>query len=112
MNGSILQINISQGGIPKRSIPEGRVNSLGIEGDGHAHPEIHGGPRKAVLLITEEGIEELKAQGYLVYPGALGENITTRGLDRRMFRIGQRFRIGEVFVEIVKVRAPCDTLTP
>ena len=27
-------------------------------------------------------------------------------------RIGQRYRIGAILVEITKVRAPCDTLTP
>ena len=112
MHGSIVQINVSQGGVPKRPIAEGHVTAYGIDGDLHAHPEIHGGPRKAILLITEEGIEELKNQGFPLYAGALGENLTTRGLDRRMFRIGQRYRIGDIRVEITKVRAPCDTLSP
>jgi MOSC domain-containing protein YiiM len=109
---SVLQINVSQGGIPKRPIPAGVVTSLGIAGDGHSHPEIHGGPRQAILIITSEGIDELKEQGFPLYHGALGENLTTGGLNRRSVRIGQRYRIGEVFVEITKVRAPCETLNP
>jgi MOSC domain-containing protein YiiM len=109
-SASILQINVSPGGVPKRPIPDGVVTTLGITGDGHAHPQIHGGPRKAILLITSEGIDELKEQGFALYPGALGENLTTRGLDRRSVRVGQRYRIGGVLVEITKVRAPCDTL--
>ena len=56
MIGSILQINISPGGIPKRPIPEATVTVEGILGDRWAHPEIHGGPNQAVLLITAEGI--------------------------------------------------------
>lgn len=109
---SILQINVSSGGVPKRPIPKGVVTPLGLAGDGHAHPQIHGGPRKALLLITSEGIEELKAAGFPLYHGALGENLTTRGLDRRNVRVGQRYRIGQVLIEITKVRAPCETLTP
>ena len=44
------------------------------------------------------------AQGFPVYPGALGENITTRGIDRRSLRLGQRYRIGEVVIELSEIR--------
>ncbi len=107
---SVIQINVSSGGVPKRPIPDGVVTPLGIAGDRHAHPEVHGGPRKAILLVTSEGLDELKEQGFRIYPGALGENLTTRGLNRRSVRIGQRYRIGEILLEITKVRAPCETL--
>src|SRR5947209_13506279 len=80
-HGVIQQINISKGGIPKRPIGEAVVTELGIEGDVHAHPQYHGGPRKALLLISEEGIAELTQAGFPLYAGALGENITTKGLD-------------------------------
>src|ERR1017187_7674494 len=110
MNGSILQINVSRGGVPKRAIPEGDVTPLGIAGDLHAHPEIHGGPRQALLLITSEGIDELTDLGFPVFYGALGENLTTRGLDRRSMRIGQQWRVGQVVIELTKPRGPCETL--
>ena len=109
-SASVLQINVSPGGIPKRPIPAGVVTTLGITGDGHAHPQVHGGPRKAILLITAEGLDELKEQGFPLYSGALGENLTVRGLNRRSVRVGQRYRVGEILIEITKVRAPCDTL--
>lgn len=48
--------------------------------------------------------------GYPVFPGAMGENITTRGLDRRQMRIGQRYRIGQIIVQLTKVRVPCAAL--
>jgi MOSC domain-containing protein YiiM len=86
------------------------VTRTGIVGDGWRHPQIHGGPRKAILLITAEGIEELLAQGFPLYPGALGENITTRGLDRRSLRLGQRYRVGEAVIELSEIREPCRTL--
>ena len=110
MTGSIVQINISPGGVPKRPIAEGEVTPQGIRGDSWAHPEFHGGPNQALLLITNEGIDELIAQGYPIFPGALGENLTTRGLARRQMRLGQRYRIGEVMLEISKMRSPCTTL--
>ena len=47
MQGRIVQISVSPGGLPKRAVPEGMVTPLGIEGDRHAHPSIHGGPNKA-----------------------------------------------------------------
>ena len=110
MTGSILQINISPGGVPKRAIAEATVTGAGIVGDAWAHPDIHGGPRQALLLIGAESIEELTALGFPLFFGALGENLTTRGLDRRQMRFGQRYRIGEVFIELTKMRGPCSTL--
>ena len=111
MTGTILQINISPGGIPKRPIAEATVTPQGIRGDAWAHPEIHGGPNQALLVVTAEGIDELVAQGFPLYSGALGENLTTLGLDRRQMRLGQRYRVGEVSIELTKPRAPCGTLS-
>jgi MOSC domain-containing protein YiiM len=106
VTGSVLQVSISPGGVPKRPIAEAEVTLQGIRGDSWAHPQIHGGPNQALLLITSEGIGELVAQGYPLFPGALGENLTTQGL----VRIGQRYRAGEVMLEITKMRQPCTTL--
>lgn len=108
----VLYVHISPGGIPKRPIAEAVVGKNGIQGDICAHPKIHGGPKQALLIITNEGLEELKQAGYRLYPGALGENITTQGLDRRSVRLGQRYQIGEVIVQITKMRQPCKTLKP
>jgi MOSC domain-containing protein YiiM len=110
MTGSIVQINISPGGIPKRPIPEATLTRQGILGDSWAHPQIHGGPNQAILIITLEGILELISRGFSLFPGALGENLTTSGLDRRQMRAGQRYRAGQAFLEITKLRSPCNTL--
>ena len=111
MTATVLQINVSRGGVPKLPVPEGHLHKLGLTGDGHAHPQVHGGPRQAVLLIAAEAIDELKALGFPVFPGALGENLTMRGLDCRQWRIGQRWRIGaEAVIELTKVRVPCKSI--
>ena len=107
---TILQVNISPGGIPKRPIPEAIVTAECILGDSWANPQVHGGPNQALLLITSEGIAELIALGFPLYYGALGENLTTSGLDRRQMRVGQRYRAGEVMLELTKLRAPCTNL--
>jgi MOSC domain-containing protein YiiM len=110
VTGSIVQLNISNGGLPKRAVLNSFLTPIGLEGDNCAHPEIHGGPQQAVLLITSETIAELTARGYPLFFGALGENLTTLGLDRHALRVGQRFHVGGALIELTKPRAPCSTL--
>lgn len=107
----VVQVNVSPGGVPKTPVPEAMITASGVSGDGHRLPAIHGGPLQAVLLVTEEAIEELKTDGFPVFPGALGENLTTRGLARQNLRTGQRYRVGdELVIELTKPRQPCKTL--
>ena len=110
MQGSIVQVNISPGGLPKTPIAEGWITPLGIEGDRHAHPRIHGGPLKAVLLIAAETVDALKERGYPLFYGAMGENLTTRGIDIRDVRLGDQFRVGGAVIEITQPRGPCSAL--
>jgi MOSC domain-containing protein YiiM len=109
LTGTIVQINASLGGVPKRPLASGVIIELGLAGDACAHPAIHGGPKQAVLLIAAEVIDELKSLGYPVFYGALGENLTTRGSIRRQLRIGQQLRAGGALLEITSVRGPCAT---
>src|SRR5262245_59624602 len=85
------------------------MTETGIVGDVWRLP-FHGGKRQAILLITLEGIEELIGRRFALYPGAPGENITTRGLDRRELRTGQRLRIVNAAIELTQIRTPCATL--
>jgi MOSC domain-containing protein YiiM len=101
MQGVIVQVAISNGGLPKLPVSGGLVSFPGIEGDRHARAEIHGGPRKAVLLVSAEFVEELKA---------LGENLTTRGIDFRRLPVGRRLRAGGALMEITQARGPCSAL--
>ena len=110
MQGSILQVNISPGGLPKRPISEGFIHSLGLDGDDHAHPQFHGGPQRAILIMASEVIDELKARGFPVFYGAMGENLTTCGLNVRDLRIGDRLRAGGAVLEITQTRVPCSAL--
>ena len=109
----ILQINVSNGGVPKRPVDEARVEELGITTDVQRNKKYHGGPQQALLLIASESIDALAKRGFAVYYGALGENVTTAGLDHRAWRAGQRYRLGEeVVIELTKLRQPCRQLDP
>jgi MOSC domain-containing protein YiiM len=111
MQGIVLQINRSRGGVPKLPVSEAFVSERGVDGDSWAHPRFHGGPKQALLLIATETLDELRELGFDLFAGALGENFTTRGIDRREMRAGQRYRAGGVLLELTKLRVPCDTIS-
>jgi MOSC domain-containing protein YiiM len=111
MTGAIVQISISAGGVPNYAVERADVTLRGITADGWRHPQFHGIPRRALLLITSEGLDEIKAMGFSVYPGALGENLTTCGLDHRELHIGQLFRCGSADIQLTELRLPCDTIS-
>ena len=81
MEGRIFQLNVSNGGVPKLPVREALLTPDGLEGDRQAHPQIHGGPERALCLYALERILELQAEGHPIYPGSIGENITVCGLD-------------------------------
>jgi|SRR3989344_5420763 len=121
MSGIIYQLNISSGGIPKLPVPQARVTRERIEGDdwdwavnkiqlNNKHGG-HGGPTQAVCLYSLECLGLLKSQGFEVFPGALGENITTQGLDYKTIRLGDKYQVGEeVLIRITRSRQPCGTI--
>ena len=110
MHGTIVQVNISPGGLPKHPVTGGLISFLGVEGDAHAHPQIHGGLQKAILIIAAEVVDELISRGYPLFYGALGENLSTRGIPIRDLRLGDRLRAGEALLEITHPRGPCTAL--
>jgi len=110
VRGIVEQINISPGGVPKLPVAEAFVSTQGIRGDSWAHPHVHGGPLQALLLISTGDLDQLIADGFPVFPGALGENLTISGIDFRALRARQRWRVGPVVLELTKLRVPCRTL--
>lgn len=104
----VHQISVSDGGVPKHSVPEARVTVEGLVGDRQRNTQVHGGPDRAVCLYSLEVIEALKAEGHPVAPGSCGENLTLAGLDWSQVAPGDRLRIGEdVLLELVSYTAPC-----
>jgi MOSC domain-containing protein YiiM len=111
--GTIHQVNVSDGGVPKRPVPAAEVREQGLSGDRQRNRRVHGGPFRAVCLYSLEVIERLRAQGHPILPGAVGENLTVSGLDWSLVHPGVRLRVGEtVLLEVTKFTAPCDTIAP
>ena len=111
--GRIVQLSVSNGGVPKHSVDSVRVTPLGLEGDAHRDREHHGGPDRAVCLFAMEAIRDLQAEGHPLVPGALGENVTLEGLDWSEVQPGTRLRLGdEVLLEVTRYTTPCFNIRP
>ena len=110
MVGRLHQINIGSGGVPKLPVDKVVVTQDRLVGDSWTW-EGHGGPNQAVCLYSLECLAKLEQQGFRVFPGALGENFTTKGLDYPATRIGDVYRVGpEVEIQITRPREPCGTI--
>jgi MOSC domain-containing protein YiiM len=95
------------------------LKGVGVEGDVHAGAKVQhrysarkfGGSvenERQVHLIQEELFDELREQGFKLFAGALGENITTRGIDLVSLPKDSRLHIGrQVVVELTGLRTPC-----
>lgn len=104
----IFQLSRSAGGVPKLAVREARATVLGLDGDGHAHPKIHGGPERALCLYSLEAILALQAEGHPIFPGSTGENVTITGFAWTTLAAGTRLHLGEdVVVELTRIASPC-----
>jgi len=99
-------------GLPKAAVPSLRFSAAGAEGDYNHYraTELHGDPDQAVLLVTEDLLSRLQAEGWPVSPGDLGENLTLRGVPESALAVGVRLTIGPVSVEVTRPCDPCTNL--
>ena len=93
------------------------IEGIGVEGDAHAGETVQHLSRvkqdptqpnlRQVHLIHDELLAELAEHGYVLAPGALGENVTTHGLDILGLAEGTRLHIGEAVIRVTGLRNPC-----
>ena len=108
MNGRIVQISVSRGGVPKTAVPAARVTQDGLEGDAQRDREHHGGPERAVCLYSLEAIQSLQAEGHSIVPGSIGENVTVAGLDWSAVEPGDYLLLGDtVLLQVTRYTSPC-----
>jgi MOSC domain-containing protein YiiM len=97
------------------------LEGLGVEGDVHAGTTVKHRSRmrldptqpnlRQVHLIHAELHDELRASGFSVEAGQMGENVTTRGVDLLGLPTGTRLRLGPAaVVEVTGLRNPCAQL--
>ena len=94
------------------------LKGLGVAGDAHMGETVKHRSRVArdptppnlrqVHLIHEELFDELAPKNFIVRPGDMGENVTTRGIDLLGLPTGTRLYLGEsAVVEVTGLRNPC-----
>jgi len=97
------------------------VAGVGVQGDAHAGVTVKHRSRVArdasqpnlrqVHLLHAELFDELMAGGFAVWPGDLGENLTTRRVDLLGLPAGTRLHLGaEAVVQLTGLRNPCHQL--
>ena len=98
------------------------VAGLGVEGDAHSGTTVKHRSRiqrgkgdepnlRQVHLIHGELHDELRAAGFAVTAGEMGENVTTRGVDLLGLPAGTRLHLGaDAEVEVTGLRTPCKQL--
>jgi MOSC domain-containing protein YiiM len=123
MNGTVVAVSRSKSHSFSKS-PEMSIRllkGLGVEGDAHMGETVKHRSRvrvdptqpnlRQVHLVHAELHDELKAAGFKVHPGDIGENITTSGIDLLGLPTGTVLRIGKsAMVRITGLRNPCTQL--
>ena len=105
--GSIVQVSASEGGVPKKALLQAAVGRRGLDGGRQAERRHHGRPFQALCLWSAEVIDDLRAEGHSIHPGAAGENVTVSGVDWATVRPGVRVRVGSALAEISAFAEPC-----
>jgi len=120
MNGVVVAVSRSAAHTLTKSNQPGirLVAAFGVEGDAHAGATVKHRSRVArdpsrpnlrqVHLIHAELHDELRAAGFAIDAGQMGENVTTRGVDLLGLPTGTRLHLGAVaVVEVTGLRNPC-----
>jgi molybdopterin adenylyltransferase len=100
----IRSVNSSEKkGEVKSPVKEIKLTDLGIEGDAHAGPH-----HRQVSLLALESIRKYEQNtGSQVPMGGFGENITTEGMSLHSSHPLDRFKCGELVLEMTQVGKKC-----
>lgn len=84
-----------------------QVGVFNIAGDAQADLRVHGGSDKAVYSYSADHWPWWAEHGLICRPATFGENLTLGDADEGEVCIGDRFRWGDVVLEVSEPRAPC-----
>ncbi len=105
--GTVTQVNVSGGGVPKRPVEAADVTRRGVAGDVQKVRRHHGRPWQALCLWSADVIEALAGEGHPIAAGSAGENVTVGGLDWSTLTAGAVLEIGEVRCQLSAPAVPC-----
>jgi MOSC domain-containing protein YiiM len=99
-------------GLPKHPAKRIEITGKGASGDFNRYrtETLHGDPDSAILLMTEDILAALRAEGWPVAPGHLGENVLLAELDAAALGPGRRVRVGSALLEVTRACEPCSEL--
>lgn len=106
-SGVAVQLNVSDGGVPKVPVDHVAIDWSGIVGDVQATRAHHGRPWQALCLWSSEVVAAFAAAGHPLRAGAAGENVTISGLDWADVRPGVQLQLGSVRCEVLAFALPC-----
>ncbi len=103
-SGKVISVNISEEkGTVKKPVEQIVIDSRGISGDAHA-----GNWHRQVSILSQEEIEIFQQQMHRkILPGEFAENITIEGIDTKNAAPMDRFKIGEVELEVTQIGKKC-----
>ncbi|MHC4636486.1 MAG: molybdenum cofactor synthesis domain-containing protein [Planctomycetota bacterium] len=102
--GRVISVNISEEkGTVKKAVPQISIDHCGVVGDAHAGPW-----HRQVSLLAQEDIDFfVKEMGRQIAPGEFAENISLSGIDLGKAAILDRFRIGQVELQVTQIGKEC-----
>lgn len=105
--GSVTQISVSGGGVPKQPVDSAFIDASGVGGDAQSDRRHHGRPVQAVCLWSADRIAALQQEGHPIAAGNAGENLTIAGVHWAALRPGTRIDVGAVPLLISAHAIPC-----
>lgn len=102
--GRVVAVNISQEkGTVKHAVPEIVIDERGVVDDAHA-----GLWHRQVSLLAQEDVDTFgREMSRQIAPGEFAENITLSGIDLGAVAVLDRFRIGQVELEVTQLGKKC-----
>jgi len=100
----VVSVNVSrEKGTVKRPVEHIVIDARGVVGDAHA-----GAWHRQVSILGEERIEAFAREaGRRIEPGEFAENVTIRGVELARVAPLDRFRIGDVELEVTQIGKEC-----
>jgi len=109
-SGYVLGIFATEeGGVPKPSVDSIDVRLNGVYGERIRDTKHHGGPKRAVCILSNQTLESLQQDGHPINGGSTGENLLL-DITEDQLGPGIRLKFRHVELEITTPAPPCKTI--